>query len=113
MKNALVTVMINMISLWILEMIIPGIRFDGTWQLLRTAAALGILNSFIKPLLKVLSFPITLLTFGLFSFVINGLILQWSLSLGTGASQSLYSSVIAAIVLGLINRFVSRLLEKE
>lgn len=54
----------------------PGVTAEGGWQLyIAGGIVLGLLNVFVKPLLKILGFPFVLMTFGLFLLVINGIIL--------------------------------------
>lgn len=55
--------------------LLPGIHIDTFWTAIVLALVLAILNAIVKPILIVLTLPITLLTFGLFLFVINGLII--------------------------------------
>ncbi len=54
---------------------LPGIHIDSFWTAIILALVLAILNSIVKPILVILTFPITILTFGLFLFVINALII--------------------------------------
>ncbi|HLN81086.1 MAG TPA: phage holin family protein, partial [Thermoanaerobaculia bacterium] len=56
--------------------IVPGVRHDGPWtSLLLVALVFGVLNAIVRPLLKLLTCPLILLTLGLFTFVINALML--------------------------------------
>ncbi|MEN9606219.1 MAG: hypothetical protein RL605_47 [Actinomycetota bacterium] len=75
---------INAVGLWVAASIVPGIHFHSyfgteTWQIalsyLLVGAIFGLVSSLIAPVIKVLAFPIYLLTFGLISFVINGALL--------------------------------------
>ncbi|MGY3750490.1 phage holin family protein [Vagococcus acidifermentans] len=70
---------------------------------------LSILNTLVRPVLYILSLPITFLTFGLFSFVINGLMLKLtSLVVGTHAFafSSFWSALMMAVVLSIVNAIV-------
>jgi len=64
--------------------ILPGIRIDGFWYAVAVAIVLGFLNFFLKPLLTILTLPITLVTFGLFLFVINAAIIFLARDLVSG-----------------------------
>ncbi|HLN80929.1 MAG TPA: phage holin family protein, partial [Thermoanaerobaculia bacterium] len=56
--------------------IVPGVRHDGPWtSLLLVALVFGVLNAIVRPLLKLLTCPLILLTLGLFTFVINAVML--------------------------------------
>jgi putative membrane protein len=68
--------LINAAALWIAIQLVDGIEHRGTWwSLLFVALVFGLLNASIRPLLKLLSLPIIILTLGLFIFVINALML--------------------------------------
>jgi putative membrane protein len=84
MKRFLVSTIINGLGIWLVSAIIPGIGLkpyggNELWQLIATllviGAIFGLINSIIAPVIKVLAFPLYILTFGLISFVINGALL--------------------------------------
>jgi putative membrane protein len=76
----LLRLVLNALALWLVSVIVPGIHVDGLLPLFGAALVLGVLNAFVRPLLVILTLPITLLTLGLFLFVINGLLLNLFLS---------------------------------
>jgi putative membrane protein len=72
----LLRLLINAAALWAAIQLVDGIEHRGSWwALLFVALVFGLLNASIKPLLKLLSLPIIILTLGLFLFVINALML--------------------------------------
>ena len=72
----LLRLLINAAALWVAIQLVDGIEHRGSWwSLLFVALVFGLLNASIKPLLKLLSLPIIILTLGLFLFVINALML--------------------------------------
>ena len=72
----LLRLLINAAALWAAIQLVDGIEHRGSWwSLLFVALVFGLLNASIKPLLKLLSLPIIILTLGLFLFVINALML--------------------------------------
>jgi putative membrane protein len=76
--DLLVKVLINAIAVYAAIQLVPQITFDfgnDWWKLLAVALILAVINSYLKPILKVLSFPITLLSLGLFALVLNALLL--------------------------------------
>ena len=84
MKRFLISTIINGLGIWLVSAIIPGIGLkpyggNELWQLLATllviGAIFGLINSIIAPVIKVIAFPLYILTFGLISFVINGALL--------------------------------------
>lgn len=60
------------LGLWIIALLVPGVRVRGAGGLWLAALVLGLINAFIRPLLWALTLPLTVLTFGLFALVING-----------------------------------------
>jgi len=79
-----VRVLINAIALLVAVYLVPGIRApDELWQLLVVAAIFGAINAYLRPIVKLLSLPLTLLAFGVVGFVINtGLLLLLALLSG-------------------------------
>jgi putative membrane protein len=73
-----VKVLINAVGVWAAIQVVPQIDFafgNDWWKLLAVALILALVNSYLKPILKALSFPITLVSLGLFSLVLNALLL--------------------------------------
>jgi putative membrane protein len=85
----LLRILINAAALWVATQIVPGVTHRGPWfSLLLVALVFGLLNALVRPILKLLTCPLILLTLGLFTFVINAVVL-WltsaiSESLGIG-----------------------------
>jgi putative membrane protein len=83
--DLLIRVLINAVGVYAAIQLVPQIHFpaaedlstlgDNWWKLLAVALILALINSYLKPILKILSFPITLLTMGLFALVLNALLL--------------------------------------
>jgi putative membrane protein len=72
----LLRLLINAAALWVAIQLVDGIEHRGSWwSLLFVALVFGLLNASIRPLLKLLSLPIIILTLGLFIFIINALML--------------------------------------
>lgn len=70
----------NSIALWVAHWLIPGFVVNGGWkEFIIAGFVLGLLNLTIKPILKFISTPIIILTFGIFSLIINGFLL-WLVS---------------------------------
>jgi putative membrane protein len=94
------------LSLWLASLIFKGLKFDSTGALVGSALLLGLANAIVKPLLIVLTLPLTLLTFGLFILVINALMLLLVSSLIKGFKVSgFWTAFFASIfisVLGIV-----------
>lgn len=72
MLGILLPALVTAVSLLILDFVFPGIKIDGVTASLLAAVAIGVVNAVIKPVIKLVSLPLTFLTFGLFSLVVNG-----------------------------------------
>ncbi|MFH1656853.1 MAG: phage holin family protein [bacterium] len=71
-ERLIVQIVIGILGLWAAIKLIPGVEFTGTIQyLFLVGTFFGLINFFIKPALKIISLPLRILTFGLFSLVIN------------------------------------------
>ena len=101
------------LPLWAASYIFRGVSFDSTQTLILSGLLLGLVNAVIKPLLVILTLPITVLTLGLFILVINTAILflvQWLVpgfriaDLGTGVLLALFISVFSFAVNRLVGR---------
>lgn len=67
----------GILGIWLAVMYVPRVEFIGPWQqLILVGAILGLINFFIKPILKVITLPLRILTFGLFGLVIN-MLMVW------------------------------------
>jgi putative membrane protein len=66
----------NAVALWAATQLVSGIRFTGAWPtLFAVALVFGVLNATLRPILKLLTFPLLILTLGLFTFVLNAFML--------------------------------------
>jgi putative membrane protein len=111
-KKILLGVILNGLALYLLTLIITEIQYTGGIKFFVIGGlVVGILNTFVKPILKILTFPLIFLTVGLFMIVINAFIL-WFLSYFLGVIEfrdvtltfpNIGSYVIGAVVFGLIN----------
>lgn len=71
MRGILLRTLIIAAGLWLADQLLSGVRIDGGWTLGFAALALGIINAVIRPVLLVLTFPLTVVTLGLFLLVLN------------------------------------------
>ena len=109
--------LLNSFGLWIAVRVF-GTGYDPTATIDAGASAFllaglifSVVNSLLRPFIIVLSLPAILLTLGLFTFIVNGLMVYISIALAPGLSMTFWHSVITGIVLSLINYIVSSLLE--
>ena len=91
-------------SMWIATLVVPGITVDGgVATYLWVALLFGLINSFFGSIIKVLTFPVSIVTFGLFLFVVNAAMLsltaRWSEKLEvTGFWSALFASLIISVI---------------
>ena len=69
---------VGMLAVYVASAIIPGVKINDWVTVLVVAVVLGALNAFLKPILIVLTLPITILTLGLFTFVINTILVMFA-----------------------------------
>jgi putative membrane protein len=119
-RSLLLHWILNAAALWVAAALIPGLDFDGgPGRLLLVAAVFGIVNSTLRPLLTVLTCPLIVLTLGLFTLVINALMLLvtgWlseSWNLGFMVS-GFWAAFFGGLVVGLVSMVLSlALMPKE
>jgi len=110
MKLLLVWI-INAAALFALPYIFDSIKVESFYTALIVALILGLINTLIRPILLVLTLPITILTLGLFIFVLNGLLLWFVASFVKGFTiAGFWPAVFGAIVYSLISWAASALL---
>lgn len=84
---------------------------QGVWVFLVAGLIFSIVNAVLKPIVVILSLPAILLTLGLFTLIVNGLMVYISLKLAPGLQMTFWYSILAGVVLSLINYIVSSALE--
>lgn len=103
---------ITALSLWVASYVFKGLKFDKASSLVIAALMLGLANAVVKPLLILLTLPLTLLTFGLFLLVINALMILLVARLVRGFTVSsfwtaFFASIFISLLSVLIGAFVS------
>lgn len=100
--------------LLVTTVLVPGFHIDSLITALAVAAILGILNLLLKPILIVLTLPVTILTLGLFMFVINAILLALTASVIRGFQiDSFFTAIIASIVIAIISSILNFSLGKN
>lgn len=93
--------------------IVPGFTIDSFAISLLVALVLGILNILVKPFLTLLALPLTLLTLGLFTFVINAFLLILAAQIVPGFHiDSLLTAIVASIIIAILSTLVNALFGK-
>ena len=105
--------LVSALLLYVVSLIVPGIRITSVAAALLAALVLGIANTLVRPVLVIITLPITVLTLGLFLIVINALMLMLTGALVPGFSvRGFGSALIAGLLLGLFNLFASLALRR-
>jgi putative membrane protein len=108
-----IRLLVNAAALWVATRIVPGVSYDGgVLPFLGVALVFGIINATLRPLTKILTFPLILVTLGLFALVVNGLMLwltsSLSRSLGLGFHVSgFWSAFFGALVVSIVSALLS------
>jgi putative membrane protein len=106
MRRMLVNLLLSAGMLYLISLVFTGVTLSGFASALVAALVLGFVNAIIKPIILLLTLPITLLTLGLFSLVINALMLMLTSSLVSGFHvDGFITALMASIVLSLLNLF--------
>src|SRR6185503_1818337 len=106
-----VRLIVTALAVVIAAYILPGVRVDGGLTAIIVAAVLALLNAFVKPLLIILTIPITVITLGLFLLVINALMILAVAGIVHGFQvdgfwYALLFSIVLTIVVSLLNALV-------
>jgi putative membrane protein len=84
--------------------LLDGVRISGFFSALGAAAMLGILNAFFRPIALILTLPINIITFGLFTFVINAVMLKMASGVISGFDvHGFWTAVFGALIIGLVS----------
>lgn len=108
----LIYLAVNSIAVYIAGYLLPGVEIVGLGTILLVAIVLGVLNTFIKPVLLLLTFPLTILTFGLFTLVINALLILLASAVIPGfIVDNFWWALLFAIILSLVGSFLNSLVD--
>jgi putative membrane protein len=114
MKDVLVKWLMLTAAIVITSYLLPGIRLSGFVSALFAAAILGMLNAFFRPILLVLTLPINVLTLGLFTFVINALLLKMASGVIPGFYvHGFWTAGFGSLIISVINFLLSSLLSES
>lgn len=101
---------INVFALIVVSYLVKGFEFDSLFAAIVTAIVIGIVNTFIKPVLQILFLPLSIVTLGITAFLINVLLL-WSVSFIVSGFHinSFLTAIIASVVLTFVSMFLNKL----
>lgn len=119
MTRFLLRWLINTAALYVAVLVVPGIEFFGEWTgILWVALIFGLLNTLLRPLLKLLALPLIILTLGLFTIIINTLLLMLTSyigqSFGLGFTvDGFWSALLGSLVISLVSVVLSMFVRDE
>lgn len=102
--SLLINILMNGLAVFLTAYLLPGVKVDGIFTAIIVAIVLGIVNFIVKPILHLLTLPITILTLGLFSFVINALMILLVDYLVPGFHvDNFWAALLFSLVLSLVS----------
>jgi len=105
---------VTSVAIGVAASIIPGIQVEGVWAALVAALLLGLVNVTLRPIVLILTLPLTVLTLGLFALVVNGAMLALVTSLVKGVHIAGFgSAVLGAFVISLVGGLLGWLLRRS
>ncbi len=106
--------LVNAAALYLTARIVPGIHVGDLETLLVAAVVIGLVNAIVKPVAKFISFPLTVLTLGLFYLVLNGAMFALAARLTPGFElESFKAAVLGAIVMSLVGMVLHAVVKKR
>lgn len=110
MISALINLVLSTIAVMTAAYLIPGVYIESFWVGMVLAIVLALINTFIKPVLQILTFPISVVTLGLFSLVLNGLLVMLASFMVPGFEvPGFFTALLFGILLGLVNMILGGL----
>jgi len=103
------TILATALGLLVVDIIVPGVDIANFPSALLAAIVIGFVNAFVRPILQVLSLPITFITLGLFSFLLNGILLWLASIIVPGFTMNGFLAfILAPIVLSFCSTFLNK-----
>ena len=109
----LARLLISAVAVWITAWLLPGVTVEPWWAAIIVAVVLGLINTFIRPVVKLLALPLNILTLGLFSLVINALMVllcAWFTRYMqvNGFLDALWFSIVLTVVNWVLHLFTGK-----
>lgn len=104
----LVNWLVYTIAILITAYILPGVHVDNFWIALVTAVVLGIINTFVRPVLIALTLPLNILTLGLFTLIINALLVLLAANIVPGfVVDNFWWALLFSVILSIVSSFLN------
>jgi putative membrane protein len=110
----LARLILSAVAVGITAYFMDSVTIEPWWVTVIVAVVLGLINSVVRPIVKLLSLPITILTLGLFAFVVNGLMVLLCAYFVKGFDvQDLWAGILFSIILAVVNWVLNMMFSKE
>ena len=107
--DIIINLFIKSLAVLITAYLLPGVKLDSFFTAMLVAVVLGIVNSIIKPIIVILTLPVNIVTLGLFTFVINGLMVVLTASIVPGFKiDGFGQAVLFSVILFIVNWFLNK-----
>jgi putative membrane protein len=105
MQNLVIRLFVNAVALWVAAQLVGGMELDGAfWSVVLVAAVFGLANALIRPVMLLLSLPLLVLTLGLFTLVVNALILLLTAALvGALTVDGFWAAFLGSILISIVS----------
>jgi putative membrane protein len=112
--NLIIRILLTAVAVVIIAIFLPGVAVEGFTSAIIVAVVLGLLNLFVKPILVLLTLPITVVTFGLFLLVINALIILMANSFIDGFTvDGFWIALLFSLLLSLLQSILFSVLKED
>ena len=115
----IIKVLLTAVAVYVAAYLIPGVHISDIKTTVVVALILALLNTFIKPILVILTIPITILTLGLFLLIINALMVKWAadivhhFNMGGFSVDGWWPALLVSLVVTIVTYILGSLLERE
>lgn len=108
--NLIIRWLLAAIAIVLTSYLLPGVFLSGFWTAVLLALVIGVINVVIKPILLILTLPINILSLGLFTLVINALLIMLASKIVDGFSvASFWTALLFSIILSIVSFFLNKL----
>ena len=115
----IIRLLVNAAALWVATRLVPGVEYSGGWlPFLGVALVFGFVNAFVRPVARILTFPLIILTLGLFLIVINALMLWLTSRLSAAFGFGFYvhgfwAAFFGALVVSIVSTLLTMFVREE
>jgi putative membrane protein len=116
MQHFVIRVIVNALALWLVSTLFPSLLYfqaGGAGDFLLAGLTLGLVNAVVRPILLILTLPINIVTLGLFTLVVNAIVLQIVAALTRLETGGFFAAILASILLSIASTIISSVLGGE